>query len=492
MSGEHGDGMVRAEFIPLMLGQEIYQYLKELKYTFDPHCIFNEGKIIDAPNMEQNLRYRPDRVEPHVDTFYDFSDQRGILRIAEKCNGSGDCRKPYGALGVMCPSYRATKDEKDTTRARANALREFLTNSPRDNKFDHRELKEVFDLCLSCKACASECPSNVDISILKSEFLYQYQLKNGFTLRNKLFANSYKFNKWASLMPTLSNFLLNTTLSKKIMGIAVQRPLPKLARQTLWRVYQKKYKTRQGNFKERFVYLFCDEFTNYYEPHIGIDTIELLNALGYGVKILKHQESGRAHISKGFLKQAKKIANTNVNIFKNLISKNTPLVGMEPSSILSFRDEYLRLVDCRTDANKVAKYTFTIEEFIHREFIQNRIGVSHFTSEYKNIKIHGHCHQKSLVGLESIFGMLNIPKNFKVTVITSGCCGMAGSFGYEREHYHMSMQIGKDSIFSKIKNVSKDDIICTSGLSCKHQIQDGTGIEVMHPSSILNQVVIKK
>ena len=226
-SGEHGDGIVRAEFIPLMIGETNYQLLRRIKKTFDPNNIFNQGKITDAFPMDKSLRYDIDRNEPEIKTIQDFSDNQGILKLAEKCNGSGDCRKPASAGGAMCPSYRATKDEKDTTRARANTLREFLTNSEQANKFNHQELKEVFDLCLSCKACASECPSNVDVAVLKSEFLYQYQKENGFSLRSKLFAYNTKINKLASKVPALSNFVFSNSFTsgvlKKLNGVAQER-----------------------------------------------------------------------------------------------------------------------------------------------------------------------------------------------------------------------------------------------------------------------------
>ena len=367
-SGEHGDGIVRGEFLPFMIGESNYQLLKRIKKAFDPNHIFNKGKIVDAYPMDASLRYEIDRKEPEVDTLLDFSDSLGILRASEKCNGSGDCRKLPSAGGAMCPSYRATRDEKDTTRARANTLREFLTTSDKENKFDHPELKEVFDLCLSCKACAGECPSNVDVASFKAEFLYQYQKVNPPSFRTKMFANNVRYNKLGSLFPALTNSILNTSLSKYIFGIAKQRSVPKLAQQALrkWYIGNKQrienYLTNKGR-----LYLFVDEFTNYYDVQIGIDAIELLSKLGYQVEIISHEESGRSHLSKGFLDEAKVIADANINIFKELISKEVPLIGIEPSAILSFRDEYIRLADDKEGAKELAKHTFTIEEFIKNE-----------------------------------------------------------------------------------------------------------------------------
>ena len=490
LSGEHGDGIVRGSFIPLMIGDKNYELLKTIKYTFDPKNIFNKGKIIDAFPMDQSLRYTVDRKEPKIDTLLDFSDSLGILRAAEKCNGSGDCRKLSISGGTMCPSYRATLNEKDTTRARANALREFLTNTEKDNKFDQNELKEVFDLCLSCKACASECPSNVDVASFKAEFLYQYQKEHKPSLRTKLFANNVKYNKLGSLFPSITNFVVGSAFTKKILGIPVERNMPKLSKITLRKWYaQHKDNFENGDFKNGEVYLFCDEFTNYYDVQIGIDAITLLFNLGYKVNIIDHEESGRSHISKGFLDEAKVLANKNIEIFKGIITSNTPLVGIEPSAILSFRDEYLRLANDKEGAKKIAANTLTFEEFIKSEAVKGHISSNQFTKKNKTIKIHGHCHQKALSTVESTFFMLNLPENYKVSIINSGCCGMAGSFGYEKEHYDISMQVGEQSLFSKIRKFDSDTLISASGTSCRHQIYDGTKLIAKHPITILRQAL---
>ena len=498
-SGEHGDGIVRAEFIPLMIGDKNYQLLRRIKKTFDPFNIFNKGKITDAFAMDESLRYENDRNEPEIQTIQDFSDSEGILKLAEKCNGSGDCRKPVEAGGTMCPSYRATKDEKDTTRARANTLREFLTNSEEANKFNHTELKEVFDLCLSCKACASECPSNVDIATLKAEFLYQYQETNGYSFRSKLFANNVKYNKLGSIAPRLTNTILNTPFAKAAMGVAQKRSVPKLAPKTLKSWYKKhsvisKNDVISNKVKQpdtlKTVYLFCDEFTNFYDVEIGKDAFYLLEKLGYNLQIVNHEESGRSFISKGFLKEAKAICNVNVAIFKDLISDDTPLIGIEPSAILTFRDEYIRLADDKTSAEKIAKNTYTFEEFLAKELENNTLDKNLFTSETKTLKIHGHCHQKALSGTHSSFQVLNIPENYNVTIINSGCCGMAGSFGYEKEHYDVSMQVGEDTLFPKVRNFSSDTEIAAAGTSCRHQIYDGTKRIAKHPITILKEALL--
>ena len=484
LSGEHGDGIVRGEFLSFMIGEKNYELLKRIKLAFDPNSVLNMGKIVNALKMDENFRFETGRIEPEIQTLQDFSDSMGILRAAEKCNGSGDCRKLPSAGGSMCPSYRATRNEKDTTRARANALREYLTHSDKENKFNHQELYEVFDLCVSCKACASECPSNVDVASLKAEFLYQYQKVNGFTFRNKIFANNAKMNAMGSLFPSFTNFVANLSFVKKGMGIAPEREVPLLAPQTFkkWLADQKPQKS---TFDKGELYLFCDEFTNYYDVQVGIDALELLTTLGYTVLVIDHEESGRAFISKGFLEEAKLIAIKNVATFAPLINDDCPLVGIEPSAILTFRDEYLRLVENKAAANQLAKNVLTIEEFFKKEITSGNIHPGQFSQEEKQIKIHGHCHQKALSSVEATFAMLNVPVNTTVTIYNSGCCGMAGSFGYEKEHYDMSMQMGEDTLFPKIRSTDSAVAIAAAGTSCRHQIFDGTSRKAQHPVSIL-------
>ncbi|MCK7590947.1 FAD-binding protein [Subsaxibacter sp. CAU 1640] len=494
LSGEHGDGIVRGEFIPMMIGEENYQLLRRIKTAFDPDNLFNPGKIVDAYAMDEALRYIPNREEPDIETLLDFSASLGILREAEKCNGSGDCRKLPEFGGTMCPSYRATRNEKDTTRARANALREFLTNSDQKNKFNHKELKEVFDLCLSCKACASECPSSVDVASLKAEFQYQYQKENGVGFRTKLFANNNKWNRLGSKVPQLTNFFfrngLTSSIIKSSLGISKNRSLPLISNKSLDRFIQEQTNQEVNQDYIKTVYLFNDEFTNLLDTPIGIDTIELLRALNYEVKFTKHQESGRAFLSKGLLEEAKKLANENVAIFKDLISKDTPLIGIEPSAVLTFTDEYLKLADDKTAAEHIANHTFLIEEFLQQEIKLGNISSEQFTKDSKTIKFHGHCHQKALRNQSSSFDVLNLPENYKVTIIPSGCCGMAGSFGYEKEHYEVSMAIGEQTLFPAVRNASTEIVIAANGTSCRHQIKDGTQRDALHPVTVLRRALL--
>lgn len=491
-SGEHGDGIVRAEFIPLMIGKANYELLKRIKKVFDPNNIFNPGKIVDAYPMDASLRYEIDRKEPQIKTFMDFSDSEGILKAAEKCNGSGDCRKSHNMSGGMCPSYHVTLQEKDTTRGRANILREFLTNSEKPNQFDHKELKEVFDLCLSCKACASECPSNVDIATLKTEFLYQYQETNGYSLRSKLFANSTKSSALGSKFSGLTNAVYDSKILgnflKKISGVAKERSLPKVYRFNFDKIVNRIENQNIKSIKK--VILYLDEFTKYLDIEVGKDAIDVLQKLGYEVELF-YAESGRSYLSKGFLKQAKKIAVKNIKKLKPILDKNVPIIGLEPSAILSFRDEYKRL--CPNDKSlldKLANNSFLIEEFFAKEIEIGNISSDYFTKEAKTVKIHAHCHQKALSNQKVTFDVLNLPINYKVSIIASGCCGMAGSFGYEEEHYKTSMAVGELKLFPAVRKSKADVVIAANGTSCRHQIIDGTGRKALHPITILRQALL--
>ncbi len=489
LSGEHGDGRLRGEFIPYMLGEHNYQLLKQIKKCWDPKGIFNPNKIVDTPKMNTSLRIPAGKPLRQIDTIFDFSSSRGILRAAEQCNGSGDCRNIVETGKWMCPSYMATKDENTTTRARANMLREFLTNSTKINPFDHKEIYAVMDLCLSCKACKSECPSNVDIAKLKAEFLQHYYDANGIPLRSRLIANITSVNKLGSFAPSLFNFFQKNKflsgITKRTLGFATGRSIPLLYSITL-RAWAAKNNLQVKNTK-RTVYLFADEFTNFNDVEIGIKAIKLLNALGCRVIIPDHEESGRTFLSKGLLRKAQKLANANVSKLGPLVSDETPLVGIEPSAILTFRDEYRDLVDAplRNAAVALARNALLFDEYILNLMIEYPLLNTKFTQESRVIKLHGHCHQKALASVESTRKMLSIPVNYTVDEIKSGCCGMAGSFGYEKEHYEVSMKVGELVLFPEVRKAESAMIIAAPGTSCRHQIKDGTGRQALHPIEIL-------
>ncbi|MFN8356797.1 MAG: FAD-linked oxidase C-terminal domain-containing protein [Spirosomataceae bacterium] len=491
LSGEHGDGRLRGEFIPTMMGKAVYQLFREVKEIFDPNYIFNAGKIVDTPPMNEFLRYSPEKAHVEVDTLFDFSKTKGIVGLTEKCEGSGDCRKTELTGGTMCPSFMATRKEKDTTRARANILRQFLTNSEKENPFDHAEIKEVMDLCLSCKGCKTECPSSVDVAKLKAEFLQHYYDANGVPFRTKMIGNFTKMSELASRMPRTYNFLmsnpLTSSVAKGVMGFAQKRSIPLLHTTTLRQWFKQRKSTTKATSKKRRIFLFADEFTNYNDVEIGIKFVELFERLGYQVEIPNHVESGRTYLSKGLVREARQLAIQNVKLLYEQVYDGTPIIGIEPSAILTLRDEYLELVPdtLRPNAEKLAENVYLFDEFFAQEIDKKNIKSNQFIKEKRLVKLHGHCHQKALSSLVPSKKSLSVPENYEVQLIPSGCCGMAGSFGYEKEHYDVSMAVGELVLFPTIRQQPAEVLIAAPGTSCRHQIKDGTGRTSQHPIEIL-------
>ncbi|MCD6598815.1 MAG: FAD-binding protein [Bacteroidales bacterium] len=496
LSGEHGDGRLRGEFLPLMVGEHNYGLLQELKQTWDPNYIFNPGKIVDTPKMNTHLRYESDIPTPEYETIFDFSDTDGLIRATEKCNGSGDCRKTEIIGGTMCPSYMASRDEKNTTRARANLLRELLIRPAHKNPFNQPEIYDILDLCLSCKGCKSECPSNVDMTKLKAEYMQHYYDANGIPMRTRLIAYITTINKLGSMVPALFNAVVaNPFLSgimKKMIGFAKERSIPLLGKTSLRKWAKSNLdKLNSNNKTGNTIYLFVDEFTNYNDTVVGEKAIKLLSRLGYRVELPKHSLSGRTFLSKGLLRSARKIAIKNVEMLSNLVSENSPLIGIEPSAILGFRDEYPELVgkDLRPKAEKLAMNALMIDEFLDREIKAGRIKKEQFSNDSKKIKLHGHCQQKSIASTDPTKAVLSFPENYTVEEIPSGCCGMAGSFGYEKEHYELSMKVGELVLFPEVRKAGSEIIIAAPGTSCRHQIKDGTNRDAKHPVEILYEAL---
>lgn len=497
LSGEHGDGRLRGEFIPLMVGDRIYNWFKDIKNTWDPEGVFNSGKITDTPPMNTSLRYKPGVITHDIPTIFDFSEEGGIVRAAEKCNGSGDCRKSSLMGGTMCPSFMASRDENTSTRARANILREFLSVPQQDKPFDHREIYDVLDLCLSCKACKSECPSNVDIAKLKAEFLQHYYDEHGIPLRTRLIAYITLVNKLGSLFPGIFNFFVSqpfvSGMLKSILGFAKERSIPLLGKKTLrnWLRKELPVLNSQQPKDATLIYLFVDEFSNYNDVETGKKTVKLLSALGYRIIAPYHEESGRTYISKGLLRTARKKAIANIKVFSELINESSPLIGIEPSAILAFRDEYPDFFsgEMKKLAKTLGENALMAEEFLVREIESGHIKKESFTREEKRIKLHGHCQQKAVASTQSTKKLLSFPENYHVEEIPSGCCGMAGSFGYEKEHYELSMKVGEMVLFPAVRNAGKEEIIAAPGTSCRHQILDGTGKKALHPIEILYEAL---
>lgn len=487
LSGEHGDGRLRGEFIPLMLGNNIFQYLCDVKACWDPKHIYNPGKITATPPMDTALRYMPNQPTPEIRTFFDFSPQQGWLRALEQCNGSADCRKTALIGGTMCPSYMATGNESHTTRARTNLLREFLTPSEIQSTISREDVYTLLDTCLSCKGCKSECPSGIDMTKYKAEFLQYYYEHHATPQRVKLIAGITRAYKFFEPVSGLFNAIArNKHLMaplQRMLGLSRQRTFPLLSSPTLKKWFQQ----NPGNETGRTILFFADEFTNYNDAEIGIKAMLLMRKLGYNPVITALTESGRTYLSKGLLHKARLLAEKNVLQVMLMVNEETPLIGIEPSAILCFRDEYPELVSeqYRSTAKEISSYCYTIDEFLAMEFNKGNIPKDAFTKEKKEINFHGHCYQKALTGTSATQCLLSIPENYTATEIPSGCCGMAGSFGYEQEHYELSMKVGELVLFPEVRDASADTLIAAAGTSCRHHIHHGTGRMALHPVEVL-------
>lgn len=496
LSGEHGDGRLRGEFLEKMIGKANYQRVKKVKQSWDPKGIFNPGKIVDTPPMNSSLRFEQGKLNDEPNTVFDWSSTNGMLGAAEMCNGSGDCRKTQLSGGTMCPSYMATRNEKDTTRARANMLRQALTTDSKAAAeiFDNPDVKEVLDLCLSCKGCKKECPSTVDMAKLKAEFMQHYYDANGVPFRARLIANFARSQKLAAYAPWLWNFCFGTKpirkLLNRIVGIHPERSIPLLPKVT-FTTWFKAHTPHNKAGSIGSVWLFNDEYTNFQDVQVGIKAVELLEALGYEVDIPNHNESGRSQLSKGLIREAKILINENLRLLSKQVTADKPLIGIEPAGILTFKDEALDLADpdLKVKAQTLASNSMLIDDFIAREAKAEHITSESFTEDTQKISLHGHCFQKALVGSSGSLSALNLPKHYTATEIPSGCCGMAGSFGYEKEHYTTSLQIGELVLFPSIRSDNSDTLIAATGTSCRHQIKDGVTRKSFHPVEILHSAL---
>ena len=505
LSGEHGDGRLRGEFIPLMYGPEVYAMMQEVKRTWDPDGLFNMHKIVDTPPMDEGLRFEVGqtyRIES-VNTYYNWraafdeckvegasgvrSQAHALMCSVEQCNGAGACLKSNLIGGTMCPAFKQSGDELRSTRARANILREALT---RGKGFDDPAVTEILDSCLACKGCLSECPSNVDMTRIRSEVLQQKYDRHGTPLRSWMVARMARMEAFGALVRPFYNFFAtwkpSAALIKRIVRFSADRQIPALSRYSMRKLVAMEPQPAEG----RKVYLFADEFTNHQEAELGLTFVRMLNRLGYRVEIPRHVESGRAAISKGCLRLAKKYAVKNVSLLKDIVTGDCPLIGIEPSCILSFRDEYPDLVppEMRDEAKKLAGNCILFDEFLMREVRAGRIGPDAFRATDADIWLHGHCHQKSLVGVGATADLLRLIPGARVHVIPSGCCGMAGSFGYEKEHYATSMAIGEMVLFPTVRKAVESPgktLVAAPGTSCRQQILDGTGVKAQHPVEIL-------
>lgn len=524
LSGEHGDGLVRSEFNRELFGETLYEAFREVKRTFDPRGLLNPGKIVDAQPMDTNLRYGPLYHTIPLRTHFRFRDSGDFAGAAELCNGNGLCRKT--ASGTMCPSYMVTRDEEHSTRGRANALRMALSGALPLSELTSERMREVMDLCIECKGCAGECPSRVDMTRIKSEWLSQYHAIHGVPLRALLFGHIHRINQIGSVGAPLLNRLLKLPgvafLNQKLLGISRHRSLPQFAREPFHRWFERRQ--RQGDKEtstvspglpvSQSVILFPDTFTNYNEPEIGKAAVRLLEAAGYEVLLPRKRVCcGRSLISKGLLGDVKRLARQQMEWLAPYAEAGLPIIGIEPSCILTFRDEYPDLLD-DSRAEALARQSFLIDEFLAREVAAGRIAlrfrlsdqrpttndesslvlernaatannihsssVSRPSSKKRSYLLHGHCHQKAIVGTSAALALLRMIPGADVREVDSGCCGMAGSFGYEAEHYELSQAIGERALFPAVRALASDAAIVAMGTSCRHQVADATGHRAKH------------
>lgn len=489
MSGEHGDGLIRSWLNKKMFGDKIYQAFVELKAAFDPQNLMNPGKIVHGPSVSENLRLSPQTKIAAIPTFLDFSREGGFELAADLCNGNGLCRK---SEKVMCPSFQATGDEYDTTRARAQSLRAVINGKIPQDALTSAAMLDVMDLCLECKGCKTECPSQIDMAKMKSEILFQHHQKNGLSLRSRLFGNIGRINQFASHFATLFNWVSSTRFSQFFLnwlGVAVERPLPLLANERFSDWFRKTFPKK----KQKRVVLFNDTFTEFNFPEIGKAAVCLLNSLGYEVILPQWHCCGRPLISKGMLIQARKKAVDLVEQLYEFSSQGLAIVGLEPSCILSIKDDFEGLIgkswsDGQHKIDSVVKAAITLDEFLSLHLEDGKLPLP-FVEKELQVLLHGHCHQKALVGTKPSLDVLRGVKGFNVSEIDSGCCGVAGSFGYEKEHYGISMKIGELRLLPAVRASQPETLIVANGISCRSQILHGTQRRALHlAEAIANQI----
>jgi len=482
-SGEHGDGLARSCFNEKMFGPKLYQAFKEIKRAFDPKNILNPGKIVDAQSLTENLRVIPQGKSQSLPTFLDFSKEGGFDAAIEICNGNGVCRKKDS--GTMCPSYMVTSEEEHSTRGRANALRAVISGKLDKKEFTSKALYDVLDLCIACKGCKGECPTNVDMAKIKYEFLYHYHKENGLPLRDRLFGNIESLNRLGCALAPVSNWFVGAPPVRWLLdiffGISNYRQLPHFAHQTFTDWFRQH--KRSSSKRENKVVLFNDCFMTYNTPEVGIATTKLLEAAGYEVILPEKRCCGRPFLSKGMLDEAKTRAEFNVEKLFPLVEQGYKIVGVEPSCILTFRDEYPDMInDARVQT--VAENTLLVDEFMLSENEQNNLNLN-LKSAKSRFLLHGHCHMKALVGMNPTLSLLKMIPNAEIEVVDSGCCGMAGSFGFEKEHYEISMAMGRRKLFRAVESRNDDWQIVAPGVSCRQQIEHGTARKAKHPVEVL-------
>lgn len=493
LSAEHGDGMVRGPWNEKMFGPRLYQAFRRVKKAFDPKGIMNPGKIVDCPPMTENLRIGPTYRTSSIQTGFSFAREGGLGAAIEQCNGQGACRK-VGA-GAMCPSFMATRDEEHSTRGRANALRSAISGALPADSLTGRRLYDVLDLCLECKACKAECPSNVDMAKLKYEFLDRYHKAHGHPLRKRIFGNIAALSRWGSFAAPVSNWALGSRamaeLLERYAGIDPRRRLPPFAPQTFAQWFHARTLTPQpstpGAGERPRVLLFNDTFTNFNHPEIGQAATLVLERMGYEVVLLPWRCCGRPMLSSGMMDKARRNAAANIGLAHEYVAQGVKVVGLEPSCISAFRDDYLDLLDGDTKAQEVAGSAMLAEEFLLAAAKSGRrLELKNGTSK---VLFHGHCHQKALVGTKPAMEVLRWLPGCEVKEVAAGCCGMAGAFGFEKEHYDISMKIGEQRLLPAVRAEQGEFVVVSEGVSCRQQIEHGAGKRAKHLVEVLAEAL---
>ena len=480
-SGEHGDGLVRSEWIAPFFGPRLTAVLGEVKAMLDPHGLMNPGKIVAPSKMDDRslFRFKPGYATKVPAPALDWSEWGGLDKAVEMCNNNGHCRK-FDA-GTMCPSYRVTRDEIHLTRGRANTLR--LALSGQMGPDSESQIKEALDLCVSCKGCKRECPTGVDMARMKIEFLAQRRKSHGLTLRERAVAYLPKYAQLAGALAPLSN--IGMQLFGGLVGFTAKRPLPAWRRD--W--FVDRVWSKSG---EREVVLLVDTFNRYFEPENARAAIRVLQAAGYRVHLAQPRSGGRplccgrTFLSAGLVDEARAEARRVLAALEPWVARGIPILGLEPSCLLTLRDEYSVLLP---GTEMLAKNAFLMEEFLASEADAGRLKL-----KLKPIAtaalLHGHCHQKAFGAMSAVEKTLKLIPNLQVQAIESSCCGMAGSFGYEAEHYEVSMKMGEASLLPAVRNASPDTLIVADGTSCRHQIEHGASRKAMHVARVLERALL--
>ncbi|WP_158542243.1 FAD-binding and (Fe-S)-binding domain-containing protein [Lujinxingia litoralis] len=498
ISGEHGDGRVRSPLLERFYGPEIMALHRQVKEGFDPQGIFNPRNIVDPRPIDADFRFVPGKPTPELRTYFKWEAERGLVRATELCNGAGVCRKAPEAGGTMCPSYMATRDEKDTTRGRANVFRTLLTGDEPEAAFESDALAEALDLCLSCKGCKSECPANVDMAKMKAEFLQQRYDRQGTPARALLFGHYGRLSKLGALVPWLANFMLSFALTRALFNaffkLSPQRQMPMMAARSFDAALRRARKDGRlsgpdARAQNETVWLYVDPFTDFSEPEVGLAAVEVLEAAGYRVERFGMRDDGRTYLSKGMVRHARELMETGLESVEADLQAypERRVVGLEPSALLTFRDELPDLVSerWRALADNLASRALLFEEFIAAEVDAGRWPQGLFeTSRPQSALLHGHCHQKAICGTTATEVALGLA-GYEVETLRTGCCGMAGSFGYEAEHYEVSMKVGELVLLPRVREMGAEQVMIAPGTSCRHQIADGAQREALHPTLAL-------